>query len=142
MLGALAQVIGRSATHGRYHSAIMFPRTMIFWLLFAALAPLMLLQALWVSRRAIRMPAGEGPIEGTVGDGPGRPTRVVFVSDSPVAGIGCHLMNESVAAQTAGELSRLIEAPVHWHAAGVIGIRIPQTVAWLVPNFPQRAYDF
>lgn len=102
----------------------------------------MLVQAAWASRRARRLPAGEGDIEGTVGTGDDAPMSILFVGESPVAGVGCEQMSQSVAAATARELARLARRRVHWHAAGVNGIRIQHTIEWLLPKLPLRHYDF
>jgi lysophospholipase L1-like esterase len=119
----------------------MRPSALLFWILFALLAPLMLLQALWVGRRARRLPAGSGAVDGVAGEGPGEPLELLFVGESPVAGVGCTRMDEAVAARTAMELAQLLGRPVHWHAAGVNGIRIAQTRGWLLPKLPQRPFD-
>lgn len=119
------------------------PRALLFWLAFALLAPLMLLQAAWVSRYAQRMPKAAGPTSGTVGTAfDGSSLSLLFVGESPVAGVGCKTMDQSVAAQTAQALSQLMRRPVSWHAAGVNGIRIRQTVESVLPRLPETRYDF
>lgn len=105
------------------------------------LAPFMLLQAAWVSRTALRLPPGDGPIDGVAGDGQGPPLQLLFLGESPVAGVGCRLMSEAVAARTAESLAAATGRPVHWHAAGVNGIRIRQTIEWIVPRLPERRFD-
>lgn len=114
---------------------------MRFWIAFALLAPVMLLQALWTTRAARRLPAGAGEIEGIVGAGDDEPLSLLFVGESPVAGVGCPRMDQSVAAQTAAELARLTGRRVRWHAAGVNGIRIAPTISWLVPRLPDERFD-
>lgn len=118
-------------------------RAPLFWLSFAVLAPLMLAQAAWTTRHARRLPKAAGAVSGVAGaafDGP--PASLLFVGESPVAGVGCATMDQSVAAQTALELSRLIQRPVRWHAAGVNGIRIRQTIDRLLPRLPDEQYDY
>lgn len=113
----------------------------MFWLSFALLAPLLLLQAAWVTRTARRLPAGDGPVDGVVA-GAAPPLSVLFVGESPVAGIGCARMDEAVAACTARELARRTGRAVRWHAAGVNGIRIRQTLRYLVEKLPDKRFDF
>lgn len=113
----------------------------LFWLSFALLAPVLLLQAAWVTRTARRLPAGDGVVGGTVA-GAGAPLSVLFVGESPVAGIGCERMEQSIAACTARELARRTGQPVRWHAAGVNGIRIRQTLRYLVAKLPDERFDF
>ncbi|MCA1799126.1 MAG: SGNH/GDSL hydrolase family protein [Xanthomonadaceae bacterium] len=114
---------------------------LLFWLSFALLAPLLLLQAAWVTRTARRLPAGDGSVDGTVAGG-GAPLSVLFVGESPVAGIGCDRMEQAVAACTARELARLTGRAVRWHAAGVNGLRIRQTLRYLVAKLPDERFDF
>lgn len=119
----------------------MNPRNLLFWVSFAVLAPLMIVQALYTSRTARRLPAVDGDVEGTAGAGAGEPLKLLFVGESPVAGIGCERMDQAVAARTAAELSRRIGRPVRWHAAGVNGIRVRQTIDFLLPQLPGERYD-
>lgn len=118
-------------------------RAPLFWLSFAVLAPLMLAQAAWTTRHAQRLPKAGGAIDGVAGaDYDSTPLSLLFVGESPVAGVGCATMEQSVAAQTALELSRLTRRPVRWHAAGVNGIRIRQTIDRLLPRLPQEPFDY
>lgn len=119
------------------------PRAPLFWLSFAVLAPLMLAQAAWTTRHAQRLPKASGAIDGVTGaefDGP--PLSLLFVGESPVAGVGCATMDQAVAAQTAAALARLTQRPVRWHAAGVNGIRIRQTIDGVLPRLPLQRFDY
>lgn len=115
-------------------------RTIVFWLVFGLFAPLILVQATWTRARALRLPAAAGPNEGTV-PGRGEPLRILFAGESPVAGIGVTTMTRSVAASTARALARSSGRSVHWHAAGVNGIRIGQALTGLVPQLPEEPFD-
>lgn len=58
-----------------------------------------------------------------------------------MAGVGVATMDRSVAAQTAQHLAKLTGRPVHWHAAGVNGIRIGQALESLLPRLPDERFD-
>lgn len=111
-----------------------------FWLMFAVLAPLLLVQSAWSRLRSPRLPPASGPVEGTAA-GEDLPLRLLFVGESPVAGVGVAGMEESIAAQTARELAHRIGRSVYWRAAGVNGIRIGQASRQLLPNLPDERFD-
>lgn len=72
-------------------------------LLRIALAPLLLAQALVVSKTATSLPEAEGPRSGHCGDGP--PLRLTIIGDSSAAGVGAQQQSEALSGQLVQRLA-------------------------------------
>ena len=86
-----------------------------FWTLLPLAAP----QALWVRRRALRLPAAAGPREGAVGSGP--MLRLVAVGDSIIAGVGAATADRGLTGRFAEALAAGAGRTVHWRSYGESG---------------------
>jgi lysophospholipase L1-like esterase len=86
-----------------------------------ALGPLLLPQARWVRRTALRLPEAAGPREGKVGQGdPG--LRLLVVGDSSAAGVGLPDQAQALALPLAHKLSERLGAAVAWQLAAQSGV--------------------
>lgn len=78
-----------------------------------ALGPILLPQARWVRRTALRLPEADGPRDGVVGQG--RPAvRMLVVGDSSAAGVGLADQAQALALPLAHRLSEALAEPVGW----------------------------
>lgn len=86
--------------------------------LFAALAPVLAVQALRVRRGTPRLPGAGGPTSGVLGDGP--VVRLVVLGESTVDGVGVAAHADGLTGQLANELARR-GLRVRWQAVGLTG---------------------
>jgi len=85
------------------------------------LGPVLLPQARWVRRTALRLPEAAGPREGVVGDG--EPAlRVLVVGDSSAAGVGLADQAQALALPLAHELRQRLQAAVGWQLVARTGV--------------------
>ncbi len=96
-------------------------RLSLLWWTSLLLLPLLLVQGLMTRRLALRLPEGEPPNEGFVGEGEAEPITLVGLGDSVVAGVGVDHMHESLTAKLGSELSNINNTPCNWVAHGVNG---------------------
>lgn len=82
-----------------------------FWAAF----PLLLPQALWVRRTALRLPPALGPRHGIVNVG-GRPLRLFALGDSIVAGVGIEELFDAMPGRLVSALFKHTGRPIHWRA--------------------------
>lgn len=115
-----------------------WPTLALFWSGLLFLLPVLLVQALYVRRFAVRLPDGAPPSEGWWRKG-GRVekkdirsaaaeadpvvVRVLGLGDSVIAGTGLSHMSESLTAAIARRLSEQCDGIVEWEACGVNGYR-------------------
>lgn len=86
-----------------------------------ALGPVLLPQARWLRRTALRLPEAAGPREGQAGVG--EPVlRVLVVGDSAAAGVGVADQGQALAAQLAGALSEALGGPIGWQLVAQSGV--------------------
>lgn len=96
-------------------------------LLAPLLSPILIMQALRLRARALRLPEPPGPRRGDVGDGP--PLRLLILGDSSAAGVGAPHQNQALSGQLAAALSphcRLI-----WQLEAKTGATSRSTLAHL-----------
>jgi lysophospholipase L1-like esterase len=86
-----------------------------------ALGPVLLPQAKWVRRTALRLPEAAGPREGVVGEGEAK-MRVLVVGDSSAAGVGVADQAQALALPLAKEVSRRTGGAVAWQLIAQTGI--------------------
>ena len=85
-----------------------------------ALGPVLLPQARWVRRAALRLPEAPGAREGVVGHG--RPVlRLLVVGDSSAAGVGLPDQAQALALPMAHRLSEVLEGAVAWQLVAQSG---------------------
>jgi lysophospholipase L1-like esterase len=86
-----------------------------------ALGPVLLPQARWVRRTALRLPEAAGPREGTVGEGE-TIKRVLVVGDSSAAGVGVADQAQALALPLAKAVSERAGGAVGWQLVARTGI--------------------
>ncbi|MGI9237963.1 MAG: SGNH/GDSL hydrolase family protein [Woeseiaceae bacterium] len=109
-------------------------------LLFWAVFPFLLPQALYVRRVAPRFAPAGGPAEGLVGDG--KQTHLLAIGDSTIAGVGASEMPKALVGQTASALATSRNCCVSWQALGVSGYNSARVLERLVPELPGVSFDY
>ncbi|MBI5277957.1 MAG: SGNH/GDSL hydrolase family protein [Burkholderiales bacterium] len=85
-----------------------------------ALGPVLLPQARWVRRTALRLPEAEGPRDGVVGEG--KPAmRVLVVGDSSAAGVGLPDQAQALALPMTHRLHEQLGATIGWQLVAQTG---------------------
>jgi len=110
-------------------------KNLLFWALF----PLLLPQALHVRKNAPRFAPADGPSVGSIGNG--KRTRLVAIGDSIIAGVGATTLSKALVGQTAAALSSSCGGCVQWQALGVSGYNSEKILTKLVPKLPDTAVD-
>ena len=86
-----------------------------------ALGPVLLPQARWLRRTAVRLPEAAGPREGRVGLG--EPVlRLLVVGDSSAAGVGVGEQGQALALPLAQRLNGLLGGAVAWQLVARTGV--------------------
>ncbi|SDS84144.1 Lysophospholipase L1 [Halopseudomonas xinjiangensis] len=89
--------------------------------------PLLLPQALWIRRTALRLPDAAQPWQGTVACSgaaeTGEPFKLLLIGESTVAGVGVDSQAEALSGQLAMQLAATLQRPVCWQACGCNGAR-------------------
>jgi lysophospholipase L1-like esterase len=110
-------------------------RIALWWLLAAPLLPIILPQALYTRRTALRLPPAAGQPHGLAGAGfAGEPLRLLLVGESTVAGVGVGSLQAALPGQLAEALARRLQRPVQWRAWGENGITAGQASQRLLPG--------
>lgn len=117
-------------------SGSLLPRVM-FW----ALTPLILPQALWVKARAPKFPPAPGDCDGLLGTAGVEPLRFLALGDSVIAGVGAEHMCEALPGAAARRLSELCARPVAWRALGQVGANISQIRRLQLPEVGEDRFD-
>jgi lysophospholipase L1-like esterase len=102
----------------------------------AALAPLLIVQGLYVRRTAPRLPEPSGPREGVGGEGP--ELRLLLLGDSAAAGVGASTQGEALSGQLAARLGRSFR--VSWRLLAKTGATTAQALSWLEEE-PASSFD-
>lgn len=102
----------------------------------ALLAPVLLVQAVGVRRRALVLPEPEGPRAGTAGQGPA--LRLLIAGDSSAAGVGVDHQDAALAGQLVAALAP--HATVHWQLHATTGHTTARTIARL-QALPAQPFD-
>ncbi len=100
-----------------------------------ALSPILLVQAMRLRKRALRLPEAAGPLTATQGDGP--PLSLLIVGDSSAAGVGAATQTQALAGQLGAALAT--QHTVHWHLIASTGATTPTTLARLQSEALPRA---
>lgn len=91
------------------------------------LSPLLLVQAIRLRKRALRLPEAAGPRSGTTGTGTA--LRLLIVGDSSAAGVGVQTQSNALAGQLSDALS--VQHTVEWHLVASTGATTPSTILQL-----------
>lgn len=109
---------------------------MLFW----ALIPLLLPQALYVRQTAPRFAPAGGPTKGDVGTG--KKVRLLAIGDSIVAGVGATTLSKALVGRTAAALATSLDSCVEWQAIGVSGYDAEKILNRLAPELPDNSVDY
>jgi hypothetical protein len=104
-----------------------------------ALGPVLLPQARWLRRTALKLPEAAGPREGTVGEGP-RKLGLLVVGDSSAAGVGVPDQAQALALPLAQALAQHLDGAVSWQLVAQTGLSTADARA-LVGQQPLRRAD-
>jgi len=99
----------------------------------AALGPVLLVQAWWLRRTALRLPEAAGPrggIEGNCGHAT-TPLRILVVGDSSAAGVGVSTQAEALAQPVAKQLASMTGRCVAWQLVARSGVNTSEALALL-----------
>ena len=105
-----------------------------------ALGPMLLPQARWVRRVALRLPEAPGAREGVVGAGDPL-LRLLVIGDSSAAGVGLADQAQALALPLAQRLSEVIDGPVAWQLVAQSGVDSAQARAMVLAVF-RFGHDF
>ena len=93
-----------------------------------ALGPVLLPQARWLRRTALRLPEAAGPREGVVGEGKVG-LRLLVVGDSSAAGVGLAEQTQALALPMAQRLHKRLGSAVAWQLVAQSGINTTEAQA-------------
>ena len=103
------------------------PSLTLWWAAAALIAPVLLLQALWLRWRVPRLPAAGGdiagqcpPLDETAPERP--PLRLLVIGESTAAGVGADSHHQGFVGHTAGALAASTGRSVSWEVFGISGI--------------------
>jgi lysophospholipase L1-like esterase len=85
------------------------------------LGPILLPQAAWLRRTALRLPEAPGAREGEIGEGETR-LRLLVVGDSSAAGVGLADQAQGLALPLAHKLSERMQGAVSWQLVARTGV--------------------
>lgn len=107
--------------------------------------PLLLPQALWVKRTALRLPEAAQPWTGLYlppeSSGSEQPLRLLLVGESTVAGVGVETQSEALSGQLASQLAQVLKRPVQWQACGRNGATATDCLTELLPQLQGQRWD-
>jgi lysophospholipase L1-like esterase len=93
-----------------------------------ALGPVLLPQAKWVRRTALRLPEAAGPREGEAGEGAMK-LRLLVVGDSSAAGVGVADQAQALALPLAREVALRLNGAVGWQLIAQSGLASQEVIA-------------
>ncbi len=107
------------------------------------LSPFILILAIYTKNKTPRLPEAGGEPKGIIKlASPCAKVSLLFLGESPVAGVGVDSYNQSLAAESARSFSKIITGSVSWAAIGKNGITIEQSIDELLPKVSQQPIDF
>lgn len=106
----------------------------------ASLAPLLILQALYLRRHALRLPPAQGD-RCNIEPGSAPSVAMLVLGESTAAGVGVSGHRESLAGQVATALGQQLQRAVRWEVAGLNGLTAARTSATLIPWVQAREVD-
>jgi lysophospholipase L1-like esterase len=117
-------------------------RVGLWWLGLALLSPLVVPQALYTRRRALRLLPAEGPRQGLAGaEQAGVPLRLLVLGESTVVGVGVNSLQMALVGQLAAALAQRCGRSVAWRACGENGITAEQACVRLLPQVLDQPFD-
>jgi lysophospholipase L1-like esterase len=85
------------------------------------LLPLAVAQFAWLRNTGVRLRAARGPRAGRTGDVGATPLRLLVLGDDTVVGVGCSVVERTLAPRLAYGLSGLLRFAVDWRIEGGVG---------------------
>ena len=117
-------------------------RDLALSLVFAPLAPLLLLQGRRVRRDTPRLQPAAGLTAGVCATSSSRsPLRLVAVGESTVAGVGATTHEQALTGQLAARMAVLAGRSVAWQACGLSGASVAQAQRSLAPSVAREPAD-
>jgi len=125
-------------------------RLTLLWTLSLFAFPLLVIQAWYAKRNAVRLPEGKGPREGrclsvekdhSLKSNPPEPENyfsVLGIGDSVTAGVGCRTMAESLVPRIAFHLSQSLDRAVEWRVYAANGARLAE-IQTMVAGVPLQS---
>lgn len=105
---------------------------------------MLLPQAIWVKRTALRLPDAQPPWQGVVQAPDGsleQPLRLLLLGESTVAGVGVEHQEQALAGQLAIQLSQQLGRAVQWQASGRNGAVAADCIEDLLPPVVEQQWD-
>ena len=102
-------------------------KTILLHLIHMIIAPLYFIalpQGLWLKKNALRMPEAKGPRNMSFGDQQNTEIKLLYLGESPAAGVGIEEIKDAVSAQVANKLAKTKK--VEWQLLAENGIRIKE----------------
>lgn len=102
-------------------------KTILLHLIHIIIAPLYFIalpQGLWLKKNALRMPEAKGPRNMSFGDEQDTEIKLLYLGESPAAGVGIEEIKDAVSAQVANKLAGTKK--VEWQLLAQNGIRIKE----------------
>ena len=103
-----------------------------------ALGPVLLPQARWLRRTALRLPEAAGPRQGQIGEGD-PVLRLLVVGDSAAAGVGVADQGQALATQLARALSAALHGSIAWQLVAQSGVNTAECRALAARSNLQQA---
>jgi lysophospholipase L1-like esterase len=115
-----------------------------FWLVMVvSISPILIILAIRTKKITLRLPEATGEPYGCCKPANSSVKQnLIFIGESPVAGVGVETYQQSIAAQAARHLSEMTETTVCWRAIGKNGITIEKTIDSLIPKVPEQTIDY
>ncbi len=105
-------------------------------------SPLFVGIAVYTRRNTLRLNEASGDNSGTAGQSiTSKAQSLVFIGESPVAGVGVSNYQQSLTAMTARSLAEQTGCSFHWKAIGKNGITLAQTIEELLPKLTNTQCD-
>lgn len=102
-------------------------KTILLHLIHILIAPLYFIalpQGLWLKKNTIRMPEAKGPRRTSFGDHQKPEMKLLYLGESPAAGVGLEDIKDAVSAQVANKLSS--NQKIEWQLLAQNGIKITE----------------
>jgi lysophospholipase L1-like esterase len=114
-------------------------KTILLHLIHVCISPLYFIalpQGLWIKKHALRMPEAEGPRTMSFGDEQKPAIKLLYLGESPAAGVGITEIKNAVSAQVAYKLAKTQK--VEWQLLAQNGIKIKQLLIRLKETETQQ----
>jgi lysophospholipase L1-like esterase len=101
------------------------------------MSPILLMQAIWVRAKVIKLPEASGPRSGSQGEG--KTIKLLILGDSAAAGVGVYQQTEALSGQLSAQLA--MQYHVNWQLIATSGLTSSQ-VCTAVNTLSPQSFDF